>query len=157
MGDVDRLDCERTDSERLAWLHDGNVDIFDNTVPCPLRGQHGSGEWGRIDRLVKHRPQIKHGAIMVFVAVGQDKGQHVVSVFFEELRIGHDQLNARQVRPAKADAAIHHDPFARPLRTKAVGGHVHADFANAAKRHEDEFIPLVLSHGSLCPICRRDA
>ena len=42
--------------------------------------------------------------------------------------------------PAEGDAAIDDDPLARLLRPKAVGGHVHADFADAAKGHKHQFI-----------------
>src|SRR5690606_11420703 len=56
---------------------------------------------------------------------------------------------------AEADAAIDHDPFALALRTEAIGSHVHANLANAAKRQEDEFIPLVLSHGLSFPFDAR--
>src|SRR5690606_15182201 len=68
----------------------------------------------------------------------------------------HDEFNARQLRATEADAAIDNDPFAAARRSEAISGHVHADLADAAKRHKDEFIPLVLGHGYFL-YCQRDA
>src|SRR5690606_24092853 len=145
--DVDRLDGEGADRKRLARPHDGDVDVFDDAVPCPLGRQHGGGEGGSVDGLVEDRPEVEHGAVVVFVAMGKDQRQHIVGALLEKFRIGHDEFDARQVRPAEADAAIHDDPFAPVLRPEAVCSHVHADLADAAERHEDEFIPLVFRHG----------
>ena len=44
--------------------------------------------------------------------------------------------------PAEGHAAIDDDPLAAALRPKAVGGHVHADLADAAERHEDQFVAV---------------
>src|SRR5690606_17947322 len=75
----------------------------------------------------------------------------------EKFGIGHDEFDTRQVRPAEADAAIDHDPFPLMCWAEAIGAHIHADLSDTAQRHEDEFIPLVLSHGFLflCPGGRR--
>src|SRR5690606_2948328 len=146
---------ERTDRKGLARAHDGDIDVFDDAVPCPLGRQHGSGERSGIDRLVKHRPQIEHGTVMVFVAVGQHEREDVVGILLEKLGIGHDQFDAGQIGSAKADAAIDDDPFARTRRTEAVRCHVHADFADAAKRHEDKLIPWGFGHGSFYPCSGR--
>ena len=90
MRNIDRLDGERADVERFARLHDGHIDIFNDPIPCPLGGEHGGRKGGRIDRLVKDRPEVEHGAVMVFVAVGEDQRQHIVGVLLEKFGIGHD-------------------------------------------------------------------
>ena len=137
---VDRLDCERPERERLADLHGAHSHVVDDVVGGTLGAQHGGGERRGIDRPIESRPEIEHGAVVVLVTVRQDQRQHVLGIVLEEARIGHDQLDAGLRRAGESDAAIDDDPFAAIARTEAVGGHVHADFADAAKRHEDELV-----------------
>src|SRR5690606_5677586 len=80
---------------------------------------------------------------------------HVVGVFLEKLGVRHDQLDAGQVRAAEADAAIDNNPLAGARRTKTVRAHIHADFTDAAKRHEDKLIPWGFGHGSFYPCSGR--
>ena len=146
MGDVDGLDGEWADLERLARPHDGNIDIFHNAIPCPLGSEHCRSERRAEDRLFKAGPKIEYGAVVIFVGMGKDQREDIVGTFFQKFGIGHDQFDPGQVGPAEGHAAINHDPLARALRAKAIGTHVHADLADAAQWHEDEFIPLVFSH-----------
>ena len=101
VGDVDRLDGEGADGERLARLHQGDRDIVDDLVGGALGRQHRRGEGGRIDRLVEGRPEVEHGAVVVLVAVGEDQRQDVVGIVLEEGGIGHDQLDAGLARAGR--------------------------------------------------------
>ncbi len=53
--------------------------------------------------------------------------------------VGQDEVDARQRRVREGDADIDDDPLARARRAEAVEREVHADLADAAERHEDEF------------------
>ncbi len=112
VGDVDRLDGEGADRERLADLHRPHLDIVDDVVGGALGAQHRGGEGGGIDRPVEGRPEVEHRAVMVLVAVGEDQREDVVGIVLEEGRIGHDQLDAGLRRAGEGDAAIDHDPLA---------------------------------------------
>ena len=62
-----------------------------------------------------------------------------VALFLEEGDVRQDEVDARQVRPGEGDAAIDDDPVAVVRRPEAVEAQIHADLADAAERHEDQF------------------
>ena len=95
--DVDRLDRERPERERLARPHGGDADIVDDVVGGALGRQHRRGEGGGEYRPVEARPEVEHGAVMILVAVRQDQREHIVRMLLEEGGIGHDQFDARLV------------------------------------------------------------
>ncbi len=74
---------------------------------------------------------------MVLMRMRNDEAQKPALLVLHEPEIGHDQINARRIRPAEADAEIHHQPFLL-LAAKAIGGAVHSDFAKAAQGDKNE-------------------
>ena len=153
VGDVDRLDSERPERKRPAGPHQRYRDVLDDIVGGAFGREHGCRERGGEDRPVEAGPQVKDGAVMVLVAVGEDQAEDVVGVLLEKGGIGHDQLDTGLVRAAKGDPAIDHDPLAIVEAAEAIGSHVHADLADAPKGDEDEFISGAACH-KLIPIDR---
>ena len=66
---------------------------------------------------------------MVFVTVGQDHRTEVLLVLFEKGEVGHDQVDAQQLRFRKHHPAIDDDD----VIAVADGGHVHSELAQAAQ------------------------
>ena len=58
---------------------------------------------------------------------------------FDESEVRQNDLDAGFFRIGEGDAAIDHQPFALAPRADAIERDVHADFAEATKRHEDQF------------------
>jgi hypothetical protein len=45
---------------------------------------------------------------MVLMGMGQHKADQIVAAALDELRIGHDDIDARRIVVAKGDAAVDH-------------------------------------------------
>ncbi len=97
----------------------------------------------REDAASQLRPKIGHGADMVLVRMGDDEAEQILPDPLDEAEIRQQQVDARQVRPREGQTAVHHDPFAPFRRPEAVKRGIHADFAQASERAEDEFFAAV--------------
>ena len=95
-----------------------------------------------VDRDIDLGQEVGHGADVVFVAVGQDHGADVLLVLFEEREVGHDQIDAQQLRLGEHHPAIHDDDVV----AVANGRHIHAELAESA---EGNHLQLVISHSVL--------
>ena len=88
------------------------------------------------------------------MGMGDDDGFKPLFLLFDELQIRQHHFDARQFRPRKGNAAIHQNPAPVLFAAKAVKAGIHANFANAAKRHKDQLIAASL-HLSHYPFCGR--
>ena len=80
-------------------------------------------------RDVDFRQEVRHRANVIFVAVRQDDGAHVLLVLLEERQVRHHQVDAQQFGPGEHHPAIdHYDVFA-----VTDGGHVHPELAQSAQ------------------------
>ena len=71
--------------------------------------------------------------------MGQDDAGDVRPLLFEKGDVGENQIDAREVLlTSKGDAEIDDKPLSVALFAKSVNAQVHADFAGAAKRHENK-------------------
>ena len=75
---------------------------------------------------------------MILMRMGDANADEIARDLLDEGDVGEDEVDAGRLRSRKAEAAVDHQPFARFRRPVAVERHVHADFAQAAERHEDE-------------------
>jgi hypothetical protein len=87
-------------------------------------------------------------AVMVLMRMRDDHGAHIVALGFEKADIGQNQIDARQIRSRKGDAAIDDDPLAIVRRAESVHRQIHADFTHAAERHKHKFVH---AHSCSCP------
>ncbi|MND97202.1 hypothetical protein D3C80_895170 [compost metagenome] len=153
--DADSLDFKRTDIDAVARLERRDRNFGARALISTLRLQHAGGEARGIDRHVETRPQVIQRAVMILMGVGDDDAFEVFLLLADIADIGQHQIDARQVGSGKGHAAIHHDPLALAFRTVAVKRQIHADFTDAAKRQEDQFVlfshccfyPFIKAHG----------
>ncbi len=73
---------------------------------------------------------------MIFVGVSQNKACKLVPALHDKRRIRHDDIDPGGRVVAEGDAEIDH----QPAPGMAVEVQVHADFAGAAQRNENEIL-----------------
>ncbi len=146
MADRDRLDPERPDLERLAGLVDGHRDLWRIRLALALGFEQAGGEGRHPDRRLEARPQLVQRAVMVLMRVGDDDAAQILDLLLDEADVGQHEVDAGQRRVRKCHADIDHDPLAFARRAEAVEREVHADLADAAERHEDEFGSRMTRH-----------
>ena len=140
----DHLQIERTELEAAVERDFVQLDLIQQTVFAqPVSDQPG-GERRCPDRTFQPPPEMRHGAHMVFVGMGQDHADQIVPTLLDEARVGHDEINARRCQIAEGHAAIDDDPGLLSLRPIAVEIEIHADFIGSAERQEIEAIGHVL-------------
>ncbi len=129
--------------KRLPGLHLGDR----NHVGAGLARRLGMKQTGRegagIDRHAQARPEIEQRAEMVLVGMGDDDAFEVLALFLEEGDVREDDVDARQVLMREGDAEIDGDPALSVSGTVAVEREVHADLADPAEGHEDEFVRAI--------------
>ena len=130
-------DLERADFEAAVVVR--NYMQFD-LVDQSRFGQFASNKVGSerrgIDRHAQIGREVRHCADMILMRMGQHDRVELLAAFFDKFQIGEDQVDARVLVPRKGHAQIDHQPPA--LATVEVD--VHADFARAAKREEQQFV-----------------
>ena len=94
---------------------------------------------------------------MVFVGVRQHDAQDAVGVFFDELGVGQDDLDAGRGLVAERHAQVDDDPLAVVRRAEAVQVEVHPDLVRPAQRQEHELVVFAgLGHSVLHRIAAVD-
>ena len=76
---------------------------------------------------------------MIFMRMGEQQADDIRALLLKEADVGKDNVDARLLVAAKGDAHVDDEPLAVALAAIAVEIEIHADLANAAERHEDEF------------------
>ena len=133
----------------IAGRIDADVHIRAPVFAKAPRLQKIGGELRRIHRAPQARPQLRDRAHVILMGVGDDEREKILPHALDEGEIGHDQVDAGKVRACESEAAINEDPLAAARRTEPVERRVHADLAEPAERHEDQFI-LIARHVMSC-------
>ena len=95
--------------------------------------QEGQGEFASVDRDLRTRTQeVRDGADVVFVAVGQDDARDLVQPILDRREVGQDQVNPRLGFLGEQDAAIDDEQRSIHLEHR----HVAADLTEAADRQD---------------------
>ncbi len=76
--------------------------------------------------------------------MGDHEAGQISPHFFDEAYVRNDEVYPRKIRARESHPAIDHQPFQLPLAAKAIQREVHADFAQASKRHKDELVISVV-------------
>ena len=141
VGDVDELDLERADFDDLLGrdLDQDGIALQVVLFQPPLDQRQREGR--AIDRNVDIAEEIRDGADVVFVTVGEDDAADVSRVLLEESQVGHYQVYAQQLGLGEHHATID-DNDVLPV---ADGGHVHAELAQTA---QGDYVQLVISHSN---------
>ncbi len=138
MRDGDIFDFERIEIELCAGMRQGDVDLWRARLVQSSHFQEARRKGRGEDLALEPRPQGREPADMVLMRMCDANADKIARDLLDEGDIRKDEVDARRLRPGKAEAAIDHQPFARFRRAEAIERHVHADFAQAAKRQEDE-------------------
>src|SRR3546814_3167351 len=97
-----------------------------------LAADQRGGERRAPDRAAQLRPQMRHCADVVLVAMGQQQAVQPVAMPDDRLDVGQDDVETRHAVVGEGDAEIDHQPPAGV----AVPVQVHADLARPAERSE---------------------
>ena len=135
MRETHQFDMEGGEVDGATWGHLGNhhlPDAFGALVQ--LASQQRGGEGRGIDRATQLRPQIGHGAHMVFVGMGEHEARQPLPAPGHEARVGHDEIDTGKLAAGESDAQVAH----QPPTVIFVEVEVHADLAGTAQRQEVE-------------------
>jgi hypothetical protein len=72
--------------------------------------------------------------------MGDHETDYIGPHLFDEAYVRKDEVYPREIGARESHPAIDHQPFQVSLAAKTVKREVHADFAQASKRHEDELV-----------------
>src|ERR1700730_1414624 len=72
--------------------------------------------------------------------MGEHETGQISPHLFDEAHVRDDEIYPREIGARERHPAIDHQPFQVSLAAKTVKREVHADFAQASKRHEDELV-----------------
>ena len=142
MGDGNELDVEGAEFEPRAEGDLAQLGGFGEARLREFAAHERGGKRRGVDRATEARPQIRDGAEMVLMAVGEHYGLEGFPPRLDESGVGHDQFGPGGAVVREGHAAIEHDPAA----VETVEIEVHADFAGAAERREDEAVELGSCH-----------
>lgn len=137
--DRNGFDLEGADGEFLARPVDRDRYFRRALLALPLGFQQAGAERRHPDRRLQLRPCVEQRAVMVFMRMRDDDAAQIGEVLLDEACVGQHQVDARQAGIGEGHSDIDDNPFARAGRPVAVKSEVHADLADAAERHEDEF------------------
>ena len=132
--DRDELQHERAEGDRLA-LGDLVVDRLLEAVLAQLGAEQGQGQLGADERDVAALAQeVRRGADVVLVAVGQHQRLDGVEAVPDGLEVGEDQVHAGVVVLGEQHAAVDEQQSAVVLER----GHVAAHLAQPTERDDPE-------------------
>ena len=130
---------------------DVELDLLGQPFFLELLGDQTSSERRRIKRHAEFVGEIGDRADMVFMAMGEHDAEQIGAAFLDEGQIGQHEFDPGIARIGKGHAEIDHHPFA----VAAIEIDVHADFARAAQRQENQFVTWF--HLNLCSFLVRFA
>src|SRR5258708_11292906 len=134
MRDRTELDIERSEIDAAARRDYGDRNFRRIALGSAFGLEQGSAEFGRINRALQPWPEVDDGAEMVFMGVGEDEADQVLALFFEELDVGHDQIDARQMLLiAKGHAETDREPGALLAASRAREWQGSREFAGRAQ------------------------
>src|SRR5579862_7539932 len=120
VGDLDRVDGERTDLEALVGLNLSQVGIVKQAVLVQFVFHVGKGELGAPDRHVKLGENPRQSADVVLVAVGENDAANLVAILGEVGNIGHNDVDAKQFGFREHEAGVDDDNVVLPAHGHAV-------------------------------------
>ena len=130
--DRDELQVERAEADPVA-LADHVVHGLLEPVLAQLAVEQGQGQLGADQRDVPALAQeVRHGADVVLVAVGEDQGLDLVEPVPDRLEVREDQVDAGMVVLGEQHAAVDDEQAAVVLED----GHVATDLAEPAQRDD---------------------
>ncbi len=132
---LDGIDGERPDLEALARLDLVEHGVVEQGVLFQLAFDIGQRELGAVDRHVQLGQHPRQRADVVFVAVRQHDGAHVLAVLEQVAEIRNDDVDAEQLGFGKHQSGIDDDDVVTP----ANGHAIHAEFAESAEGYNLEF------------------
>ncbi len=91
----------------------------------------GQGELGAVDRNVELGQNPGQAADMVFMAVREHDGAHVLPILQQIADVGDDDVHAQQLRFGEHESGVDDDDVIAPANRHAI----HAKFAESAQRN----------------------
>ena len=125
---LDGIDGERPDLEALAGLDLVELGVVQQPVLFQLALDVGQREFGGVDGDVQLRQQPGQRADVVFVAVRQHHGAHMLAVLEQIAEIRDHDVHAQQFGFGEHQPGVDDDDVVTP----ANGHAVHAEFAESA-------------------------
>ncbi len=142
------LALERAELDDVVFLDHAGARL--DPVLLELGLDQGEGQLGADHGdVVAQAQQVRHGADVVLVAVGQDDADDVVHAVPDVVEVRQDQVDAGLVLLGEEDAAVDDEDLAVDLE----GDHVAADLLEAAQLDDAAGAPLELGRGGQAGAC----
>ena len=123
----DEFELKGPQGQGLPGVDFPQVGVLDQAVFPELFLDQGQGQGGAVHRQRDFLEEKRHGADVVFVAVGEDQGRHFVPAFLEVGEIGDNDVDPQHLVLGKHEAGVHHHQVVGGLQ----GHQVEADFPQA--------------------------
>ena len=135
MRERDQPDRKGLEIDAAVVRDDVELDLTFEPLLLQFLGNDARREPVGIDRHLEIGREIRDGADMILMRVGEDDADEVLAAFLDEGGVGHDDVDAWIIGIPEGHAQIDHQPFAiAPVQVA-----VHADFARPAKCEEEQF------------------
>ena len=132
MGDLDEADPERPQPNRAAGAHPFQVAPVGEVVLAQLAGHQAEREVAAVDRDAHLFEQIRYGADVILVAVGQNDAADFLRMGDEVGEIRDDDIDAENLFLGKHEAGVDHDQIAPAAQHRAI----QTEFAEATERDD---------------------
>ena len=148
--DLDELYPEAAQIDRLAMLHHLALGALHQVVFFQLVLDQSDGQLGAVHRNVDLLQDVRQGADVVLVSVGDHKALHLIDVPFQISHVRDHQVDAQHVVGGERQAAVYYDDGILILK----GRDVHTDLLQTAQRDDLHLgllsVPLWSLRRSLC-------
>ncbi len=141
MGDPHELHLEGSQGNLLAGAHRSQVGPLEELVLLELDRYEAAGEPGAVDGHPQLAQDIRQGAGVVLVAVGDDDGSQLLLPLADVGDVGDHQVNPQHLLLGEHEAGVDDDHVLGELQHH----HVLADLSQATQRDYPQF---VFSHSS---------
>ena len=148
VGDADGLDGEGAEGEFLLRRDLDERGFVEQLVLFEFAFDVGQRELGGVDGNLELAEDPGQAADVVLVAVGENDGADVLLVLDEVGDVGHDDVDAQQLRFREHEAGVDDDDVVFPAEGEAV----HSEFAESAEGDDFQFFCLHLSGSMLTPV-----
>src|SRR5271170_3168774 len=135
VSDGDGVDGKRADLEALAGPNLVQLSVIEKTMLVEFVLDIGEGKLGAPDRHVELGKNPGQGADVVFVAVSEDDGAHLLAIFGEVRNVRNDDVDAEQFGFREHEAGVDDDNVVTPAHSHAV----HSELTEPAQGHNMQF------------------
>ena len=137
MCNSDKFNLKRRQCDLATLLNHVNANIWSPRLHQALCLQQASCKRRCIDRTFQFGPKLRNSTDMIFMGMGYNQREKILSDLFDKANVRHNQVNTGQIISREGYAKIHHNPFAGFFRPEAIKPAIHSYFAKATERYKN--------------------